>query len=73
MRSKENHEKDIRSKSNGVKEQSIFQSLPGFDIFRYVSYDAMHDSLEGICRYELWIILYYLIFVEKHFTYTQFK
>lgn len=33
----------------------------------------MHDLFEGICRYELALILFFLIFNEKHFTYTQFK
>ncbi|XP_058805650.1 uncharacterized protein LOC131672452 [Phymastichus coffea] len=73
MRSTEKHNDDVASKQNGVKQKSIFEKLPGFNIFQNVSFDQMHDLLEGICRYEIATILYHLIFIEKQFAYTQLK
>ncbi|XP_058798086.1 uncharacterized protein LOC131668172 [Phymastichus coffea] len=69
LRCTQTHLLDVQQKSHGVRSENIFSSIPGFDLFKCVSFDPMHDLLEGLCRYELAEILYRLIFVDKLFTF----
>lgn len=72
FRNKKNYEDDVkivpetlRIKKSGVKEDSIFNSLPNFHVTENFSFDIMHDLLEGVCHYDISKSLLY--FIEKKF------
>lgn len=63
-RTKNNYNRDIQKLSGtsaGVKEPCIWNDLKYFDVTKNIACDVMHDIYEGICRYEVGIILKYLI------------
>lgn len=68
FRSNKMHSIDISKKTNSVKSDTIFRSIPNFNIFNHVSFDVLHDLFEGILRYEIADILYQLIYVDKCFS-----
>lgn len=65
------HIKTINSSETGVKGPCIFTSIPGYNLFENMSMDVMHDYLEGVCQYDLGLILYHFIKIQKEFTLTQ--
>lgn len=63
-RTKSNYDRDIQNLSGisaGVKEPCIWNDLKFFHVTKNIACDVMHDIYEGICRYEVGIILKYLI------------
>ncbi|XP_031349636.1 uncharacterized protein LOC116175587 [Photinus pyralis] len=70
FRNVKNYEHDLkivlesaRVKQSGIKENSIFNTLPSFHVTQNFSFDIMHDLLEGVCHYDLCKSLLY--FIEK--------
>lgn len=59
-------EKD-EEKETGIVEPCIFHKIPDFYVTKNLSVDVMHDVLEGICQYDLGLILHALI-AKKFFT-----
>ena len=52
---------------SGIKEICVFNKLPSFHVTNNPAVDVMHDYLEGICRYDVAILLKYFIYVRKYF------
>lgn len=67
LRTKSNYELDLGTFSFGVKEECIFHSLSNFHVTENVACDLMHDTLEGVLRYEMAYIIQSLI-NKKYFT-----
>ena len=75
LRSTSNYEADIiknDSKETGIKEKCVLQNVCGFHLVENLAVDVVHDLLEGICRYDLGLILYYYL-GKKLFTLQQIK
>ena len=53
---------------SGIKEICVFNKIPGFHVTNNPAVDVMHDFLEGICRYDVALMLLYFIYVRKYFT-----
>lgn len=60
-----NFQSDSNINKYGIKEKCVWNLVHQFDVAKNFSVDAMHDLLEGICKYELADILYNFIFKEK--------
>lgn len=60
IRCKENYEIDIEHKI-GLKEQCIFHELTYFHVYNNICCDIMHDLYEGVHRYDMALIIQYLI------------
>lgn len=52
----------------GVKERCIFNELDGFHVIKNVSFDMMHDVLEGVGSYDMSDIILSLILEHKCIT-----
>lgn len=72
-------EKDIRverdydehvNKAIGLKERCVWNDLPNFHLYNYLSCDIMHDLYEGVHRYDMALIIDNLV-NEKFFTLEQ--
>lgn len=61
VRTLENYEKDLETKATGVKELCVFKELIGFDLFRNVPADIMHDWWLGCCIYTMQFVVTSLI------------
>lgn len=71
MRTIENYESDVLLNDiskTGIKESCIFNSLKNFHVTKNFSVDLMHDLLEGVCHYDIILILNYLIRDKKYFS-----
>ena len=74
LRSKKEYDSKVSSKKleeYGLNESCVFHDLTGFHCTSNFSVDPMHDLLEGVCRYDAAVILYYFIYVAKFFTLHQ--
>lgn len=65
LRTPEDHEIDVRRKTNGVKGDCIFNGLTYFNCIENSSLDKTHDFDEGGNRYVMGFILRELIVVKK--------
>ncbi|XP_066599984.1 uncharacterized protein [Prorops nasuta] len=65
LRTKDNYELDLMNSTRGIIGECVFNSLNSFHISENITLDAMHDILEGICRYEMKDILFELINKQK--------
>jgi hypothetical protein len=52
----------------GIKEESVWNQVPGFHVTQNVAFDIMHDLLEGVCRYDLSKIFYHFICDKQFFS-----
>lgn len=70
LRDPQNYE-SLKNKNNpqlsGIKEDCIFNKIPGFHVTENPGVDVMHDFLEGICRYDIALVLNYFIYKRKYF------
>lgn len=55
------------STGSGIKEDCALNKSVYFHVSNNYVFDAMHDLLEGICPYEIKLILHHYICVEKYF------
>lgn len=71
LRNKCNYDEDIITdnyKLTGIKNEPIFHQLQDFHVTKNKTVDITHDFLEGICCYELLVILKYFIKKKKLFS-----
>ena len=54
-------------KVSGIKERCILHEINHFHMSKNIAVDVMHDFLEGICRYDIALILNYFIYDIKLF------
>jgi len=52
----------------GIKEKCVWENLNSFNVTDNYSVNIMHDMLEGVCKYDIGLILKYMIFELKYFT-----
>jgi hypothetical protein len=68
IRNKENYEQDLLIKDislTGIREYCIFNRVASFHVTNNLFVDIMHDLLEGVCIYDMSLILYYYIIETK--------
>lgn len=44
----------------------VWDAIPSFSFILSICFDIMHDLLEGICSYDLTLIIYNLLYVKKY-------
>lgn len=76
LRTRFNYASDLElnnSSITGIKEECIFHVLKNFHLTENISVDPMHDLLEGVCHYDLILILNNFIVVEKYISLENFN
>lgn len=71
LRNRDNYEQDLAIKNarlTGIKTESIFNKLKHFHVVDNFIGDLMHDWAEGICHYDVIIILRQFIYEDRLFT-----
>lgn len=69
MRNMNNYKTDLDNLiCSGIKENSVFNLLNNFHVIENKCVDIMHDLLEGICHYDLLLILKIFVIEKKMFT-----
>lgn len=71
LRNRNNYEQDLAIKNarlTGIKTESILNKLKYFHVVDNYIGDLMHDWAEGICHYDVIIILRQFIYEERLFT-----
>lgn len=64
LRNEENYRYDLAKKDmaqTGVREECVWLKTVGFDLFRNVGVDAMHDVYEGVAKYVLTLVINILL------------
>ncbi|XP_024879521.1 uncharacterized protein LOC112459573, partial [Temnothorax curvispinosus] len=62
LRTLENYNDDLITddyRLTGIKENSIFNEIPSFHVVNNNAVDIMHDLLEGVCKYDMILIINY--------------
>lgn len=71
FRNRDNYKSDVEinnSRLTGIKSESVFNKLKYFHVVDNSIGDLMHDWAEGICHYDMLIILRQFIYEEKFFS-----
>ncbi|XP_066590791.1 uncharacterized protein [Prorops nasuta] len=71
LRNKIKYEIDIRKNDisqTGIKERCVFNDVNNFHVTENYCADIMHDLFEGVCSYDIGLILHHIIFIQKLFT-----
>lgn len=67
------HIKNGDSSTFGIKEPCVFNDVEKFHFLRNSNVDVMHDLLEGVCQYDLGILLDHFIFLDKNIPLTLYE
>lgn len=73
LRTSNNYKKDVDNRTNGVTEECVFNRSLTYSVIDQASLDPTHDLNEGICRYEVGLILHSLIIKKKNFSLEIFN
>lgn len=71
LRTVQNYSDNVNMQSlamTGIKEQCVWNEIPSFSFILSICFDIMHDLLEGMCSYDLTLIIFHLIYVKKYFS-----
>ncbi|XP_066596628.1 uncharacterized protein [Prorops nasuta] len=71
LRNKKNYEVALKKNDisqTGIKERSIFNDVHDFHVTENYCVDIMHDLFEGVCCYDIGLILHEFILVKKLFS-----
>lgn len=71
LRTVHNYAADVLLKNlpmTGIKENCVWNIIPSFSFVDSISFDIMHDLLEGVCHYDLTLILFDFIYNKKYFS-----
>jgi len=71
MRNKINYASDLLLNDlsyTGIKERCVWNDLISFTVTDNFSVDIMHDMLEGVCKFEIGLILKLMIFDFNYFS-----
>lgn len=52
----------------GIKQTCVFNEISSFHVTENYAVDIMHDLLEGVCKYDIGLMLNRMIFSLKYFT-----
>jgi len=72
MRNKINYASDLLLNylsSTGIKERCVWNDLISFTVTDNFSVDIMHDMLEGVCKFDIGLILKQMIFDFNYFSF----
>lgn len=64
LRNNANYKRDVITndmKKTGVRQESVWLQTKGFDLFRNVGVDPMHDLYEGVAKYVMTLVVNILI------------
>ena len=61
IRNTENYTEDLKTLSNGIKSECVFNGIPYFHIAENIICDLMHDIYLGVARYDMASVINYLI------------
>ncbi|KYN21786.1 hypothetical protein ALC57_05836 [Trachymyrmex cornetzi] len=65
LRTVQNYANDVLLQDlsmTGIKEKCVWDDIPSFSFVQSITFDIMHDLLEGVCGYDLALILFDLIY-----------
>jgi len=71
LRNKTNYDEDILINNitlTGLKEVCVFNQINSFHLTQNFAVDIMHDILEGVCKYDIGMILKKMIYDFNYFT-----
>jgi len=71
LRNKTNYDEDISINNitlTGLKEVCVFNQINSFHVTQNFAVDIMHDILEGVCKYDIGMILKKMIYDFNYFT-----
>jgi len=71
LRTMQNYTADVLLQdltTTGIKEKCVWDAIPSFSFIQSISFDIMHDLLEGVCGYDLALILFDLMHDKKYFS-----
>lgn len=71
LRSRESYKENLdigNPRMTGINENSIWNSLTNFHVTENFSVDCMHDILEGVAHYDLFVIFQYCVTKNKYFS-----
>ncbi|XP_011858410.1 PREDICTED: uncharacterized protein LOC105555968, partial [Vollenhovia emeryi] len=69
LRTVQNYSDDVNIQNlamTGIKEQCVWDTIPSFSFILSICFDIMHELLEGVCSYDLALIIYNLVYVKKY-------
>lgn len=49
----------------GIKQKCVWEAIPSFSFISSICFDIMHDLFEGVCSYDLALIIRHLIYFKK--------
>ncbi|KYN00712.1 hypothetical protein ALC62_08504 [Cyphomyrmex costatus] len=58
-------------KETGISESCIFHGISNYHVTKNLVVCVMHDVLEGVCQYDLGLILHQFIKIDKYFSLTE--
>lgn len=58
---------NINTSTSGIKESCTFHEIPSYNVIQNACVDVMHDVSEGVCQYDLGLLLHHWIYTEKRF------
>lgn len=76
IRTKEGYESDLTLNNvseTGIVQDCIFNKINSFQVTTNYAVDIMHDMYEGVCHYDLGLVLNYLIYEKNLFTLNDFN
>lgn len=76
LRDKKNYESLLSQKNasrSGLKETCVFNEVDYYHVTQNTAVDPQHDLLEGVCRYDVALVLYYFIYIMKLFSLQDFN
>lgn len=68
LRNKQNYAEHVKILTYGIVEKCIFNELKYYHVITHMTLDILHDFREGIWRYTMGALLYYLIIEKEYFT-----
>lgn len=68
LRTADSYVDDVMNTSNGILEECVFNRVSTYSVIDNAILDPTHDLNEGICRYEMGLVLHLLIMKEKIFS-----
>lgn len=71
LRTMQNYATDVLLQDltmSGIKEKCVWDAIPSFSFVQSICFDIMHDLLEGVCGYDLALILFDLMHNKNYFS-----
>lgn len=69
LRTVQNYSDDVNMQilaMTGIREKCVWDTIPSFSFISSICFGIMHDLLEGVCSYDLSLIIFHLVYVKKY-------